>query len=615
MQFSPRFLDDIRARLTLSEIIGQRVPVKRAGREHKACCPFHKEKTPSFTINDHKQFYHCFGCGAHGDVIGFVMQHDNLSFPETVEILAGQAGLSMPKMDPVEIKRAEKAKSLYNLMNDTTLFFQDQLTGDSLKYLTNRGLTEETLQSFRLGYAPADGQVLRKHLKALNYTDAQMIEAGVLKKSTRGGEPYGFFRERIMFPVSDRRGRVVAFGGRIMPDHLRAPDRGDFVPPKYINSSDTPLFNKSKILYGESLARQAARDGADIIVTEGYMDVILAHQSGFTGSVAPMGTALTEDQILSLWTMCPDDQKVPVLCFDGDNAGRRAAGRGVERVLPLLGPGRSVKIAFLPDGEDPDTLIRTKGENAFKAVVQSALSLFDFMWLSHTTGKNFDTPEERSSLSQTMHNQISLIAHRDVQAHYRKFLNDKISEVFFSPSRQKSGGRGAGGPYKSKRAHQPNIPPVRLRRPRVSKDVMKSLIIMATALNHPHVYDALEEYLGRIVIPNPAIDKMRQHLIATMTEHPNLDRAEVHTHLKDAGFGEEMRDILSQSVYVHASFCAPSCDSDQVKTGFVRWINDFENRDWKDINTGWKQAFAETDKDKENQIKAMMGLKSVEKSA
>ena len=330
MIIPPRFLDEIRNRLSLSDMIGKRIKVTRAGREFKACCPFHHEKTPSFTINDDKQFYHCFGCGAHGDVIGFTMRHGNLSFIDAVESLSAEAGLQMPKPDPEMVKKAQHAKGLHELLEATTNWFERNLHDSSnkkvLDYLLERGLKRETLSAFRVGYAPADRQVMRSYLKAEGFTDAQMIEAGVLRPAGKDGEPYAFFRERVMFPVSDRRGRSVAYGGRILPDHMRPPDRGDYKPAKYMNSSDTPLFDKGRMLYGESLARQSAGDGQNVIVTEGYMDVIACHQAGFKGAVAPMGTALTEEQVLSLWKMIPSDEKVPLLCFDGDEAGPYRAG-------------------------------------------------------------------------------------------------------------------------------------------------------------------------------------------------------------------------------------------------------------------------------------------------
>ncbi|MGB0720672.1 MAG: DNA primase, partial [Bdellovibrionales bacterium] len=434
MSISPRFLEEMKNRLTLSDIIGRRVKVTRAGREFKACCPFHHEKSPSFTINDDKQFYHCFGCGAHGDVIGFVMQHDNLDFMHAVEMLASEAGMQMPKPDPRAVEQAKKSKSLYNVMDDAARWMQDQLAKPEHKdvrdYLDQRGISPQSRDIFRIGYAPGDGQALRRFLKGKDYTDAMMIEAGLLKPSTKGGEPYIFFRDRIMVPVTDRRGQVVAFGGRILPEHIR-PQKGDFKPPKYINTADTPLFDKGRMLFAESQARHAAREGHSIIVTEGYMDVIACHQAGFKGAVAPMGTALTEDQAVLLWSMIPSDEKLPTLCFDGDNAGRSAASRACERILPLLQPGQSVQFAFLPDGEDPDSLLKSGGAGALKSVLHAAMPLFDFLWLSRVAGRNLESPEMRAGLEKSLHNEIAKIKDADVQRYYRGLLRDKISQTFY----------------------------------------------------------------------------------------------------------------------------------------------------------------------------------------
>lgn len=600
MSIPPRFLDEIRNRLTLSDVIGKRVKVTRAGREFKACCPFHKEKTPSFTINDDKQFYHCFGCGAHGDVIGFTMQHDNLSFIDALEKLSAEAGLQMPKPDPEMAKKAEKQKGLHELMDAATAWMEQQLHAPEneriLKYMLDRGLKRETLANFRVGYAPDDGQALRKYLLAQGFEDKQMIEAGVTRPSKKGTEPYAFFRGRIMFPVADRRGRVVAFGGRILPDHMRPPDRGDYKPPKYINSSDTVLFDKGRMLYGESLARQAAGDGQTVIVTEGYMDVIACHQAGFKGAVAPMGTALTEEQVLSLWKMIPDDTKVPVLSFDGDNAGRRAAARSCDRVLPLLKPGQSVRLAFLPDGEDPDTLIRSSGGASFKKVLDGALSLFDFIWASHTAGRKFDTPEARAGVVKTLEKHISNIADADVQRHYKELLREKVSENFFKRYKGKQGGK--------KSAYA-----IKVRRPTVNPRAIHGRIMLATIINHPHIYEPLEEVIGGYDVQGEMLHRVLQGVVSVLSSAPDLDREGVRNHLTEAGFEQEMGDILNESVYVHAAFSAPHFDSGLVEGKFREWMNEIQQRDWTEIKEGWKDAFHTSNEEEERRLREMIQVK------
>jgi DNA primase len=331
MSFPPRLLDDIRARLTLSEVIGGRVKLMRAGREFKGLCPFHREKSPSFYVNDDKQFYHCFGCGAHGDVIGFAMRHDNLSFPDAVRDLAARAGLPVPETTREEIHAASITKDALALMETTTKWFADQLYApknrDVLAYLEGRGLTPETMANFRLGYAPDDERALVAHLTASGYTPDLMTQMGLIKIRDRDQSAYAFFRDRVMFPVMDRSGRVIAFGGRAMPEHMRPPTRGDYKPSKYLNSPETPLFHKGRTVYAIAHARTAAAAGDPIIVVEGYMDAIACHQAGLRGVVAPLGTALTDEQITLLWRLMPSHEKIIHLCFDGDDAGRRAAWR------------------------------------------------------------------------------------------------------------------------------------------------------------------------------------------------------------------------------------------------------------------------------------------------
>ncbi len=605
MTIPPRFLDDIRSRLSLSDIIGKRVRLIRAGREHKGCCPFHQEKSPSFTVNDDKQFFHCFGCGAHGDVIGFVMRYENLSFIEAVESLAAQAGMQVPKPSPQEIQKAEKARDLYALMDAAAKWMEEQLFSPAnreiLSYLTGRGLSRETIQSFRIGYTPADRQALRIFLKGEKFTDAQMLEAGLLKK--KDGEPYAFFRERVMFPVGDRRGRIVAFGGRILPDHMREPDRGDFKSPKYINSSDTPLFDKSRTLYGQSFARQAARDNAQVLVTEGYMDVIACHQAGFKGAVAPMGTALTEDQIVMLWGMIVSEEKIPVLCFDGDNAGRGAAVRACERIMPLLKPYHSARIAFLPDGEDPDSLIKSGGTTKFQGVLDSSISLFDFLWHTNTAGRNFDSPESRAGLIQTLENVIKTIADREVQRHYQEHLRQRVSETFFSrPPRQQ---------YQNQKDFKPRTPGLRPRAP-VFQDIHER-VMLAAIINHPHIFDSVEDALGQCDMKNPDCTRVRQAVVTALSADPTLDREALQNHLKLQGLDKETGDIVNESVYVHASFAGPAAEAGIVASTWLAFCQDVQRRVHRqEMKTGWKEAFLSSNEDDEDKLRAMMEIKAGE---
>jgi DNA primase len=571
MTISPRFMEELRNRLTLSDLIGRKVRLARAGREFKGCCPFHNEKTASFYVNDDKQFYHCFGCGAHGDAIGFAMQHDNLSFIEAIKELAGEAGMEVPQQSPQDVKKAEERKTLHSLMEEVTRWMESQLRAPTNKtayrYITERGNSEEQLNNFRIGYAPADRQAMRQAMQAKGYDDAQMIEAGVLRAGKNGREPYAFFRERIMFPVPDRRGRVIAFGGRILPDHLRPPETGDYVPAKYMNSSETPLFNKGGMLYGEPRARQAALDDKPLIVVEGYVDVMACVKAGFDGAMAPMGTALTEDQIMVLWRMIPQASKVPILCFDGDNAGRRAAARACERILPLLKANHSARFAFLPDGQDPDSLINGVGKEAFAAIIENSMPLVEFLWTYHTTGQKFDTPEARAGLSKTLESEALKIPDREVQHYYRQAFREKVNKAFaqvYTPRSNNAGGRNFKKPYgKNYTAQNQGI--VSIKRPRFMGEENK---LLAAIINHPTIFDVFEEEIGFLSIKEPRIDALRQKIIELISEKANLTTENLVLELKNAGFMSELRVVLSDELYALARFARPQATYEDVCEGW-----------------------------------------------
>ena len=582
MSISPRFMQELRDRLSLSEIIGRRVKLVRAGHEYKACCPFHGEKSPSFYVNDDKQFFHCFGCGAHGDAVGFVMRHDNLSFIEAIEALAPQAGLEVPRQTREDVEHAKQEKDLHALMAATTKWFQDQLHSpahrDALQYVRERGLPDDVLSAFSVGFAPADGGALPKFLREQGFSEKQILDSGVARKSTRNNDLYAFFRDRVIFPVPDRRGRVVAFGGRVLPEHLRPIDPSQSKPPKYINSSDSPLFHKGRMLFGEPHARQAAIDGKPLIVVEGYLDVIACWRAGFTGAVAPLGTALTEDQIAVLWKMIPGDMKVPVLCFDGDNAGRRAAARACERILPHLRPDHSARIAFLPEGEDPDSLIQTKGAVAFQTIIDTAMPLADFIWMSQTEGRSFNTPEERAGLERTWLDETARIVDKAVQDQYRKLLLKKSSNLFWELDRAKQNasrgpgmGRGFGRDMGPKaKGRKIELPP--LRSPVVEKERRAHSILLLILLNHPWLFEEVEEQFGALSISDSRLDSLRQMMIRTLSEAPNLEKTPFYDHLSAYGFDKELQNLASDTMYVHAGFARPSAELQDVREGWVETI-------------------------------------------
>ncbi len=449
MAFPPEFVEQLRERITLSEVVGRRVALKRKGREYAGLCPFHGEKTPSFWVNDQKEFYHCFGCGAHGDGIGFVMRIDGLGFPEAVERLAGELGMDVPVASPQERERAERAASLHQVTEAAAHWFEQQLylpVGKAgLAYFKNRGLDDATIKRFRLGFAPDNRESLQAALKREGITEDQLVETGLVIRPEDGGrQPYDRFRGRVMFPIHDRKGRVIAFGGRVIGE-------GE---PKYLNSPETTLFHKGDNLYCLHLAREAAHKDKPVIVAEGYMDVIALHVAGFEGAVAPLGTALTEGQLGLLWRMADE----PALCFDGDNAGRRAATRAAERALPLLKPGKSLKFLALPTGEDPDSLIRGGGAAAFDGVLATARPLVDIVWELDTLDQPDDTPERRARIQAAVMGRMAQIADPVVQEYYRDAMRQRL--------RARRGGNGPAGPRDGRgAANRPGGRRVRLDQP------------------------------------------------------------------------------------------------------------------------------------------------------
>ena len=428
MALSPQWLDELRARVTLSSVIMRTTKLQRAGREWKACCPFHNEKTPSFTVSDEKGFYHCFGCGAHGDVIRWMTDQRGLSFMDAVKELAAEAGLEVPAPDPRAAQRAEERAGLHDVTQAAQDWFVASLEGPggarAREYLQSRGFNARTIERFGFGFAPNERQALKAALS--RFEEKLLIEAG-LRISVEERDPYDRFRNRLMLPIHDARGRVIAFGGRILEADTNA--------PKYLNSPDTPLFDKGRTLYNLHRAGPASRQTGRMIVVEGYMDVIALAAHGFEDAVAPLGTALTERQIELLWRMV----ETPILCFDGDAAGQRAAMRAIERALPLLRPAHSLAIVRLPAGLDPDDLLRAKGKGAMEKLVAEPASLLDTLWEFERAAQPLNTPEDKAGLKQRLVDHVEKIEHPDICALYKRELLERFSAFAF-PRRERTRG-------------------------------------------------------------------------------------------------------------------------------------------------------------------------------
>jgi DNA primase len=513
MRFPPSFLDEIRQRLPVSEVVGRRVKLKKQGREWRGLSPFNAEKTPSFFVNDQKGSFFDFSSGKNGDIFKFVMETEGLSFPEAVEQLAGQAGLAMPKVSAEEVQRAEKAKTLYDVMELAAKFFEAQLQeragAKARGYLAGRDLRAPTQVKFRMGYAPPERFALKEHLGAKGVPVADMIAAGLLVHGEDIPVPYDRFRDRVMFPITDLRGRVVAFGGRAMEKD---------VPAKYLNSPETDLFHKGSLLYNAFHAREPAHKANRVIAVEGYVDVIAMVMAGIGETVAPLGTALTEGQLELLWRMAPD----PILLFDGDKAGRRAAYRAVDIALPLLKPGRSLLFASLPEGQDPDDLIRSAGREAMDAVLAQAQPLASMLWQRETEAGVFATPEKRAALEARLAEVVATIGDESVRRHYRDDVFGRLSDLFRPLQRERSG-QNRGGPARNFRGggafavpdHRPSpglAASALVRGPRAALPMREALILNAL-LNHPWLMDGAEEAIAGLDLRHPQAESLKTALL------------------------------------------------------------------------------------------------------
>ena len=527
MTLAPAFLDELRARVAVSTVVGRRVKLARAGREMKGCCPFHNEKSPSFFVNDDKGFYHCFGCGVHGDVISFVVEQEGLGFIDAVKSLALEAGLELPQETPEARERAVAVAGLHDVTGAAAEHFAAQLAGGAgaaaRAYLDRRGIGAAAIADFGLGFAPDSRSFLRGVLGSVG--DAKLVEAGLLIAPEPGDAgasalPYDRFRGRLMFPIRDPRGRVIGFGGRILGDGQ----------PKYLNSPDTPLFDKGRTLYNLDRAGPVARKSGRLIVVEGYMDVIGLAQGGITDVVAPLGTALTEAQLALLWRLVPE----PILCFDGDAAGQRAGLRAALRALPLLEPGKSLRFATLPAGQDPDDLMRSGGAAAVEAVLAAARPLHDVVWDAHTAGGDEATPEQKAGIKVALRDLARLIANADVRTQYDQMFRDRFWRRF---------GRVVDG-----------RPPVlnliakgaaELRNLKLLDTEMVAVLV--GLLNYPAVAGEVFESLVRIPYSTAKMKNLSQRIIEALTWAPDLDQRALALWLQNEGFGPTAQAIRAMS--------------------------------------------------------------------
>jgi len=555
--FPPQFLDEIRTRISVSDVVGRRVKLTRRGREFVGLSPFNPEKTPSFTVNDQKGFYHCFSSGEHGDIFAWVMRMEGLSFPKAVERLAADAGLEVPKESPAERQQAERRAGLHDVVEAACVWFQERLYAadgrEALAYLRDRGLGEETIRAFRLGYAP-DGGAFKAAMAEKGIDERLLIEAGLLRRPDDGRPAYPFFRGRILFPIADRRGRVIAFGGRFMGDH-KAAQTG-----KYINSPDTPLFDKGRSLYNLDRARPAAHKGAGMIVAEGYMDVIALAQAGFGAAVAPLGTAMTEEQISLVWRHDPE----PVLCFDGDEAGRRAAGRAAERALPLLKPGATLQFAFLPGGEDPDSLLQVEGAAGMQRVLERSLPLADVIWAMEVGLKEIDTPERKADLEKRLMARVGQIGDQTVRSHYQGEFRDRLWQRFRA---RKGAGNRRNPPRSAGRQGGPDQAIDRKLKGLAGSHLRRQhIIVLTTLINHPRLMERFGDQVDALPL-DPDLDKLRRRLQNLLSSRENLDLDDLSAHFSKAEGAAVPVGVLDTLTYKMASFSSPEASDDTASEG------------------------------------------------
>jgi DNA primase len=567
MRFTPEFLDELRARLPVSEVVSRRVKLKKAGREWKGLSPFQQEKTPSFTVNDQKGFYHCFSSQKHGNIFDFLMETEGVTFPEAVERCAAMAGLPLPAVTPDAARFEQRRKTLHDVMELAAKYFSEtlgsRLGAKARGYLGDRAISPATQLQFRLGYATGERFALKEHLGALGISTEDMVEAGLLIGGTDIPVPYDRFRDRVMFPIADLRGRVIAFGGRALEKDAQA---------KYLNSPETPLFHKGDTLYNLASARQAAHDGSQLIVVEGYVDVIAMVTSGFAGAVAPLGTALTENQLALLWKLTDE----PILCFDGDRAGQKAAYRAADLALPLLKPGKSLRFALLPEGQDPDDLARAGGRGAIEEVIAAARGLADVIWSREIEGGSFATPERRAALEARIGELANSVRDEVVRRYYKQDLVQRLQRTFApeptrfpprgnfgeSPRRfqPRNGAPGRGpfqnrgftpqpsfgsGPYQATSPQLANSPIMRGQRSSFSR---REALILQCLINHPWLLHEHLEEAAALELAHPEAHKLRAGIIAAFANdhHQSPDPTEQAEKMRGDLAGSGFSQILQR---------------------------------------------------------------------
>jgi DNA primase len=584
MRYGEGLLEEIRRRTDLVQLVGRRVKLIRKGRVMWGCCPFHGEKSPSFKVENERHAYKCFGCGVGGDAFKWLIETEGLTFPEAVEKLAAEAGVELPKWSPDDEEREQKRKSLYEIVELAAQFYEAQLREgggqEARTYLKHRGLDGQAAKQFRLGHSPASGQALVEFLKGKNVTQDDMIASGLARPADGGRPMRDFFFNRVMFPISDGRGRIIAFGGRALEEDAK---------PKYINSGENPLFSKGTNLYNFATARAAAIKAGTILVAEGYMDVIALVRGGFAHAVAPLGTALTSDQLQLLWRTAPE----PILAFDGDAAGQKAAQRAAHLALPGLKAGYSLRFAFLPAGEDPDSLLAKSGPQAMAALLDAALPLSEMLWRSETEDRDFSTPERRAGLEKALSEITALITDAKVADYYRRDFDQKVFDSFKrrapqprpernQPFRDKSfKGKGFRGPQRPQpgtaEAVSPAVKASLLARAGQAGQVREGAMarketeLATLLLEQPALALSQGEKLAELTFRDPSLDRLRHELLNLAASGSSLEKTPVLTHFMRLG----MTELLARLGATPKPGTPESMPEDETEARFLRAAADF----------------------------------------
>ena len=558
MAFSPRLLEDIKNRISLVEIIGRTVRLIKKGREFHGLCPFHQEKTPSFTVNEDKGFFHCFGCGEHGSVFDFIMKTRNLNFPEAVEQLANEANIEIPITTPEELRKQKRSRGIHEVMELATIYYENILKSPSgekaNQYLKQRGIIDKSVKEFRLGFAPNSRDQLRTELSKKGIPDTLMIDAGLLiRPDNVERAPYDRFRGRIIFPIGDKRGKIIAFGGRALGDR----------EPKYLNSPETPIFTKGHNLYSLDRASNSINKADKIIVVEGYTDVISLYQAGYKNCVAPLGTALTESQVRLLWRWTSE----PILCFDGDTAGQRAAGRAATNILPHLKPEKSLSFVLLPEGEDPDNLIKTQGVNAIKSLINVAEPLSEILWRISKKGYRLETPEDRAGFDKRLREMALLIEDKTVQKYYLDSFKQRLWEEFTRSKKPRQYYKKAGTPLPIKNSTTSGT---------IDVNLIQQAILIITLINYPMLIEKIGEQLAATEFNSSELDKLRQEVLKTLASNPTLNHEELKDYLNKNGFLNLLGILSSGQFLNHTSFAQPGGNIELVHRGWEQTFRLFQ---------------------------------------